>query len=98
MPPLLYSAIVQATTDHTWALFHISAYYLIAFVILIFVNFDRGHRMAMATVGKTSSGNRCVAISPAPSGGFSSDVTSPKGNDTSEVAASKGNEGRQDET
>ena len=52
IPPLVYSTIVQATNDHRVALIHLSIFYLLAAISMIFVDFEKG-KADVAKKGKT---------------------------------------------
>ena len=57
IPPLVYSAIVQATNDHRLALIHICIFYLAAAISMVFVDFEKG-KADVAKTGRSRSGSR----------------------------------------
>ena len=72
LPPLIYTAIVQSTNDHTWALFHVAGYYFVAFIILALTDFEAGKAKAQKSIANSKSTNRCAAVSPTPGASGSS--------------------------
>ena len=63
LSPTIYYVIAQTTGDHKWALFHLIGYTIIALLVLLFIDFEKG----MKEAGRTGDGISFVEMTAADS-------------------------------